>query len=90
MVGKIQIIIRLLEIFKRLPYFAEHYLGQDDSFKNYMNDGIHPEEIKAIIGDSELTYLLSLRKIAVQLLNELFQEINCVAHERTSIMKFTS
>ena len=75
MIGKIQTIIRLLEIFKRLPYFAEHYLGQDDSFKNYMNDGIHPEEIKAIFDDSELTYLLSLRKIAIQLSNELFQEI---------------
>ena len=67
--------IQVLEIFKKLPYFVNHFLGSDESFKKYMSDGIHPEELKMTLDDSDLNYLLSLRRIALQLLNELFQEI---------------
>ena len=74
-IGKIQTMIQVLEIFKKLPYFVNHFLGSDESFKKYMSDGIHPEELKMTLNDSDLNYLLSLRRIALQLLNELFQEI---------------
>ena len=75
MVGKIQMVVRLLEVFKRLPYFTQHTLGPDESFKSYMNEGVHPDELNGLFDEDELTYLLSLRGTAVELSNDLFEEI---------------
>lgn len=37
MIGKIQIIVVFVIMFKKLPFFAQHPDGQDKSFKRYVN-----------------------------------------------------
>ena len=87
MVGKFQTVVRMLEILKRLPYFTQHRLGPDESFKVYMNDDIHPEAVKAIFNEDELEYLVSLKEIAVDLSINLFEEIHFVKLRRTQLSK---
>ena len=75
MVGKIHTVIVLLEILKKLPFFAQHNEGPDESFKDYMSYGIHPHDLKAMLSPDDLEYFMSLKSIAIQLSNDLFREI---------------
>ena len=75
MVGKIHTIILLLQILKRLPFFAQHNDGPDESFKNYMSFGIHPEGLKATLSQDDLDYISSLSRNALPLSNDLDGEI---------------
>ena len=73
MIGKIQIIIILLEIFKNLPCFSVGGQRPDESFKLYMTFGKHPEELNSTLSEDDLKYFLSLRTTPSQLLDELFE-----------------
>lgn len=76
MVGKITTVIVLLEILKRLPFFAQHNDGPDESFKNYIcSFGDLPEDLEATLNQHDLEYFISVRRMVVQLLNDFFQEI---------------
>ena len=75
MVGKITIVIVLLEILKQLPYFAQHNAGPDESFKNYISFGVLPQDLTTTLSQDDLEYVIALKRMVVQLLNDFFQEI---------------
>ena len=75
MVGKIQTIIVLLQIFKTHYCFTQNNVGPDESFKNYITFGNHPDMLKGTLTEDDLDYFLSLANKVVQHLNELFGEL---------------
>ena len=75
MVGKIQTIIVLLQIFKTHSSFTQNNAGPDESFKNYITFGIHPAALKETLTEDDLDYFLSLANKVVQHLNEFFGDL---------------
>ena len=75
MVGKIQTIIVLLQIFKTHSCFTRNNVGPDESFKTYITLGHHPPELKGMLAEDDLDYFLSLANKVVQHLNEFFGEL---------------
>ena len=75
MVGKIETIIALLQIFKTHRCFTHSNEGPDESFKNYITFGEHPDALKEILTDDDLNYFNSLATKTVQYINEFFEEI---------------
>jgi hypothetical protein len=75
MVGKTETIILLLQIFKTHHCFTQSDMGPDESFKNYIIFGEHPDALKETLTEDDLNYFLSLANKFVQYLNELFEEI---------------
>ena len=75
MVGKIQTIIVLLQIFKAHSSFTQNNVGPDESFKNYITFGNHPSALTDTLTEDDLDYFLSLANKVVQYLNEFFGEL---------------
>ena len=75
MVGKIETIILLLQIFKTHSCFTQSDEGPDESFKNYITFGDHPEALKAILTEDDLNYFHSLATKAIHYINEFFEEL---------------
>ena len=75
MIGKIQTIVVLVQIFKRLPYFAQHDDGPDESFKDYVTFQNHPDELKTLLTEEKIKYFTFLTTSAVHLLNDFLGEI---------------
>ena len=75
MVGKIQTIIVLLQIFKTHSCFTQSSIGPDESFKNYVTEAIHPATLEETFTKDDLEYFLSLANKVVQHLNEFFGEL---------------
>ena len=75
MVGKIQTIVVLLQIFKTHSCFTQNNVGPDESFKNYITIGNHPAALKETLTEDDLGYFLSLANKVVQHLNEFFGEL---------------
>ena len=75
MIGKIQTIVVLVELFKKLPFFAQHKDGQDESFKNYVTFKKHPDELRNVVTVENMDYFFSLIVTAVQLSNDFLGEI---------------
>jgi hypothetical protein len=75
MIGKIQTIVVLVEIFKKLPFFAQHHDGQDESFKHYVTFQIHPDELRTLFTEENMQYFIFLTTTAVHLLNDFLGEI---------------
>ena len=73
MIGKIQIIIILLEMFKNLPSFSAGEQSRDESFKSFITFGKYPEELSSTLSEEDLGYFLSLRTVPSQLLDALFE-----------------
>ena len=75
MVGKIQTIIVLLQIFKTHPCFSQNNMGPDESFKNYITIGSHPAELKETLTEDDLDFFLSLADKVIHHLNDFFHEL---------------
>ena len=75
MIGKIQTIVVLVEMFKKLPYFAQHSDGQDESFKDYVTFQNHPDELRTLLTEENMKYFTSLTTSAVHLFNDFLGEI---------------
>lgn len=75
MVGKIQTIIVLLQIFKAHSSFTHNNVGPDESFKNYITFGNHPDALRETLAEDDLDYFLCLANKVVQHLNEFFGEL---------------
>ena len=75
MVGKIETIIALLEIFKTHCCFSQSDVGPDESFKNYITFGDHPDALKEILTEDDLNYFHGLATKAIQYINEFFEEL---------------
>ena len=75
MVGKMGTIIVLLEIFKKHSSFTRNNEGPDESFKNYITFGNHPDALQQILTEDDLKYFLLLANEVVQLLNGFFGEL---------------
>ena len=75
MIGKIQTVIILLEIFKNLPYFSVGEQTRDESFKFFMTFGQYPKDLKSILDEDDWSQFLSLRTTPSQLLDKLFEAI---------------
>jgi hypothetical protein len=75
MIGKIQTIVVLVEMFKKLPFFAQHRDGQDESFKHYVTFQNHPDELRTLLTGENMEYFIFLTTTAVHLLNDFLGEI---------------
>ncbi|XP_028399331.1 sterile alpha motif domain-containing protein 9-like [Dendronephthya gigantea] len=90
-IGKIQTIVVLVMMFKKLPFFAQHPNGQDESFKRYVTFKKNPDELGTVITEENNDYFISLLNTAVQLLNDFLGEIQIrrklsyKAHERKKL-----
>ena len=69
-VGKIQVIISILEILRRLPCFYE-----GSNFTGYLNREYVPQEMKDWLTDADNEYIQNFRATAIELLNQSFGDI---------------
>ena len=69
-IGKIQVIISILEIVRRLPCFYE-----GSRFTEYLNKENVPQEMKDMLPDADNKYIQNFRATAPELLNHIFQDI---------------
>ena len=69
-IGKIQVIISILEIVRRLPCFYE-----GSSFTEYLNKEYVPQEMKDSLTDADTEYIQKFRTTAIELLNQSFGDI---------------
>ena len=75
MVGKIETIIILLQIFKTHYCFTQSHEGPDESFRNYITSGEHPAALKEILTEDDLNYFYGLTTKAMHYINEFFEEL---------------
>ncbi|XP_046857820.1 sterile alpha motif domain-containing protein 9-like isoform X2 [Xenia sp. Carnegie-2017] len=74
-IGKIQTMVVVVEMFKKLPYFVNHPDGADESFKNYLTFHNHPPELVTLLSEDNMEYFIYLTTSAVQDFNDFFGEI---------------
>ena len=69
-IGKIQVIIWILEIIRRLPCFY-----QESSFTRYLNKESVPQEMRKFLTETDNEYILNFRPTALELLNHIFRDM---------------
>ena len=71
MIGKIQAIVSLLEIFKGFPFFRL----EEESFTRYLKKAEIPIEMEGALTQEQHNYVQSLSATTLGLLNELFGDV---------------
>ena len=71
MIGKIQAIVSLLEIVKRLPFFRL----EGESITRYLKRAEIPREMEEALPREEHSYVQGLSTATLDLLNELFRDV---------------